>query len=90
MANMMLVYRIMPEDGEVEYEALEKSAVETIKAYDSSVKVENVSQHEVGFGLKAVKVKFQVDENKGSEALEEQLKELPEVGDVVIELMDRL
>lgn len=80
----------MPEDGEVEYSALEKVSKEKIESYDSSVKIEDVSEHDVGFGLKAVKVKFQLDENAGSEPLEESLKELPEVGDVIIEHMDRL
>lgn len=80
----------MPEDGDIEYETLEKVTKSTIETYHKSVKVKSVSSVEVGFGLQAVKIKFQIDENCGSEALEEKLKELEEVGDVTVELMDRL
>lgn len=90
MANMMIVYRVMPEDGEVEYAQLEKVTKDTVSGYNDSVEVENVESVGVGFGLQAVKIKFQIDENCGSEELEEKLKELPEVGDVNVELMDRL
>ncbi len=89
MAMMIITYRVMPEDGEVEYSQLEKVAKECILKYDSSVKINSVVEHEVGFGLKAVKINFSVDENKGSEPLEELLKELEEVGDVIIESMSR-
>lgn len=85
---MIVVYRVMPEDGEVEYSKLEEVTKNTVLEYGAEIK--EVNEHDVGFGLKAVKIKFQVDENKGSEALEEQLKELAEVGDVAVELMDRL
>lgn len=80
----------MPEDGEVEYSDLEKVTKSTVEGYHKSVKVKTVSSADVGFGLKAVKIKFQIDENCGSEDLEEKLKELSEVGDVTVELMDRL
>lgn len=87
---MIVVYRVMPEDGEVEYSKLEEVSKNTIEAYNEKVKIKEIGPQEVGFGLKACKVKFQLDENLGSENLENQLKELDEVGDVVIELMDRL
>ena len=90
MANMIVVYRIMPEDGEVEYSLLEKTVTEIIKNYDSSVEIKEINEHDVGFGLKAVKVKFQIDEKCGSEELEEKIKEQEIVGDVIVELMDRL
>ena len=86
----MVIYRVMPEDGDIEYSELEKVTKSTVETYHKSVKVKEVTQVSVGFGLQAVKIKFQIDENCGSEDLEEKLKELAEVGDVTVELMDRL
>ena len=90
MADMIVVYRVMPEDGEIEYSVLEEATKKVVEAYDENLKIKEIGPKEVGFGLKACSVKVQFDENLGSEPLENQLNELPEVGDVVIELMDRL
>ncbi len=90
MADMIVVYRIMPEDGEVEYSELESTVKEIIETYDSSVKIKEINSHNVGFGLQAVKIKIQIDEKCGSEALEEKIKSNELVGDVIVELMDRL
>lgn len=90
MADMIIVYRVMPEDGEIEYAQLEEVVEKTVADYDSTVKVLETKSINVGFGLQAVSIKFQLDEKLGSEELENKLKELPEVGDVVLELMDRL
>ena len=90
MADMIVVYRVMPEDSEIEYSQLEELVKEKVQAYDTSVQIKEVKPQNVGFGLQAVNVKFQLDENCGSENLENQIKEEKIVGDVVIELMDRL
>lgn len=90
MADMMIVYRVMPEDGDIEYTELESVTKSTVESYHKSVKVKDVSAVSVGFGLQAVKIKFTIDENCGSESLEEKLKELEQVGDVTVELMDRM
>ena len=90
MADMILEYRVMPVDGELDYETLENLTREKVEGYDDSVQVKEIGPRDVGFGLKACVIKFQVDENCGSEALENSLNELDEVGDVIIELMDRL
>ena len=87
---MIVVYKVMPEDGEVEFAALESAVKEGVSSYKDDVQVLETSSQEVGFGLKACRIKFQLDENHGSEELENKLKELPEVGDVVLEVMDRL
>ena len=90
MANMLIVYRVMPDDGDVEYSKLESATKKTVEKFHPSVKVKSTAKVDVGFGLEAVKISFQIDELCGSEALEEKLKELDEVGDVTVELMDRL
>jgi len=90
MADMIVQYRVMPEDGEVEYQTLENVTKEIVSAYNETVKILEIGAVGVGFGLQACTVKFQLDENCGSEPLENQLIELAEVGDVNVELMDRL
>jgi translation elongation factor aEF-1 beta len=90
MADMILKFRVMPEDGEVEFETLKKAATDVVENFDSSVKIKYVEETPVGFGLKAVSIELQLDEKRGSEELENKLKELSEVGDVVLEKMDRL
>lgn len=90
MADMIVEYRVMPDDGEVEYSVLEEVVKKTVQAYDEKLEIRKVESRDVGFGLKAVIINFRVDENKGSEALENSLNELPEVGDVIVELMDRI
>jgi len=90
MADMIVEYRIMPKNGEVEYEELEKVVKETVSNYDDELEIRFIESRNVGFGLKALIINFKVNENKGSEDLENQLNELDLVGDVIVELMDRL
>lgn len=87
---MIVEYRVMPEDGEIEYSDLEQKTRETVDSYDEKLEVLEVKEDPVGFGLKAVRIKFQMDEKLGSEELENKLAELPEVGEVTVTLMDRL
>lgn len=90
MADMIVEYRVMPEDGEVEFETLKSKTQETVENYKDDVKVLDVKEDPVGFGLKAVRIKFQMDENHGSEELENKITELEEVSEVQVTLMDRL
>lgn len=89
MAKMILTYRVMPEDGEMEYETLQQVVKDTMEAYDETLNINSLEAKNMGFGLQAVLVNFNIEETKGSEELEEKLKELPEVGDVVVESMSR-
>ena len=61
MADMMIIYRVMPEDGDIEYSELEIVTKRTVEQYHKSVKVKEVEPVSVGFGLKAVKIKFTID-----------------------------
>ncbi len=90
MANMILAFRVMPEDGEVEYQALEAAVKDTVENYHESVQVRSINEEPVGFGLKAVACEIQIDEVCGCEDLEEKLAALTEVGEVTITKMDRL
>jgi translation elongation factor aEF-1 beta len=90
MADMIVEYRVMPEDGEVEFQTLKSKTEDMVKAYADDVKILETKEDPVGFGLKAVRIKFQMDENHGSEELETKLSDLEEVGEVTVTLMDRL
>lgn len=87
---MIVEYRVMPEDGEVEFETLKSRSEEIVKNYAEDVKIIEVNEDPVGFGLKAVRIKFQMNETHGSEELENQISDLEEVGEVTVTLMDRL
>lgn len=90
MADMIVAFRVMPENGEIEYSSFENKVKEVVDAYDTSVQIRSVEEEPVGFGLKAVAIEIQLDENCGTDNLEENLTELEEVGEVSITKMDRL
>jgi translation elongation factor EF-1beta len=90
MADMIMQYRVMPVDGEIDYDQLEKDVKEVAENYDEKLKILEIGPRNVGFGLQACILKVQFDENLGSEKLEDNLKEKETVGDVIVELMDRL
>lgn len=90
MADMIVEYRVMPEDGEVEFSKLEEVVKGAVQSYKEDVQILETNEEPVGFGLKAVKIKFQMDENHGSEELENSIADLPEVGEITVTLMDRL
>ena len=90
MADMIIAFRVMPEDGEVEYSDLENSVKEIIENYHESVKIRSVGAEPVGFGLKAVAFELQMDENCGSEDLENKLSALPLAGEASVTKIDRL
>jgi len=89
MAMMIITYRVMPADGEVEISKLMEVAENTVKAYNETVVIRSKEEAPVGFGLVAAKINFSVDEKYGSEDLENALMELPEVGEVTVLEMSR-
>ncbi len=73
----------MPEGVDVSLSQLETSSKEVIEKY--GCKMMRVEKDPIGFGLVALKLTFSMDENKGStDALEEQLKEIPGVMNVEV------
>ncbi len=85
MAELMAVYRIMPE---------EPGAEQNIK--EALAKIKNASLKEVrvepfAFGLNAVIAAFLMQEQEGlSEKLEEEIKAIPKVSDVRLEHITRI
>lgn len=89
MANMILVYKVMPQSGEQDYSLLEEKVKSTVENYSESSQVVNIDSQSMGFGLQAARVELKIDEEEGSEGLEQSLREQEEVGDVSVEMMDR-
>tara|TARA_Y100000034_G_scaffold127878_1_gene181473 strand:- start:555 stop:830 length:276 start_codon:yes stop_codon:yes gene_type:complete len=73
MAQVLLTFKIMPENVDVSLDALETKVKEKIIAFGGDVL--KVEKEPVAFGLVALKIIFSVEEAKGStDDLEEDLK----------------
>ena len=77
MANVILTFKIMPTSPEVDLSALAVKVEEMIRSFvdekhkDSEIKKE---EEPIGFGLKALKFIFVMDESKGAtDELEKQI-----------------
>ena len=84
MANMILEFRVMPEDGETDYNELESQVKNVVENYHESVKVREIKSQSVGFGLQAVGVDIELDETCGSEDLENKLSDLIEKAEGIL------
>ncbi|MFW5990717.1 MAG: elongation factor 1-beta [Nanoarchaeota archaeon] len=84
MADVIVTLKIMPESPEVDMENLKDSATEKIESYVG----ETETKHEiepVAFGLKALKLMFVMNEDKGStEELEKTISEIEGVNSVEV------
>jgi len=79
MATAMIVVKIMPDTVEVDLAAIKKDAEAMIKEVYGNVGEIRYEEEPIAFGLKAQKFTFIMDESKGSEIIEEKLKEIPGV-----------
>lgn len=84
MGKISCVYKIMPEDDETDLEEIKEQVKELIK-------VEDIGEENVAFGLKAVKVStITTDEEGGTDAVEEKLEDLEGVQSIELEHFDKL
>lgn len=82
MARVVATIKIMPESPESDLSSIQNSAEEEIKKFAGETQIKT-EQEPVAFGLKALKIIFVMDEDKGStEKLEETIKTIPEVKSV--------
>ena len=82
MAKVVATIKIMPESLESNLSSIQNSAEEEIKKFAGETQIKT-EQEPVAFGLKALKIIFVMDEDKGStEKLEETIKTIPEVKSV--------
>jgi len=85
MAFAFITLKVMPESPDVNLKTLEKKIIELIQKYTQSVNPKNTQAtiEPVAFGLKALILKFAVDEAKGStDELEDQIRSIDEVTSV--------
>jgi elongation factor 1-beta len=79
MAKAVVSMKIMPESPEVDMEALEKSCLEKIKDFAGETETK-VEIEPIAFGLKALNIKFVMEEAQGStEPVENSISGLEDV-----------
>lgn len=86
MASVVVTIKVMPEGPDSDLNAIYEKACAAIRAFvgeqhkDDEIKKE---EEPIGFGLKALKLLFIMDEDVGSpDALEEQLRQIEHVQSV--------
>lgn len=83
MAKVILTLKIMPEDPSFDLSKIEKKIEKAIEEFGGEYGKSDIEP--IAFGLKCLKTVFILDESKGStEELENELKELKEVGSVEV------
>lgn len=82
MGIVMIRLKIMPISPEVNLEKIKESAKKVIIKKEG--KREEFSEEPIAFGLKAVIVSFELDENKELEPIEEEIKKAKEVSSVQV------
>ena len=88
MAEVLITLKVMPEDLEVDLEDLASKVIGKIESYGGKIKGKEFQP--VAFGLKAVIIKFYIDEAKGwADENEEELKNIEGVSSVNVEEVRR-
>jgi len=77
-----VLVRITPEDPD--------KVDELIASIKAGFKPIEIGTEDIGFGIKAVRALFYVDEAEGSTVLEERLQKIPNVSNVDVMNVDRL
>ena len=81
MAEVVITFKIMPEGLDVDLNKIVNSIKKVVKKFGGDVG--RVEEEPVAFGLKALKIIFVIDENKGStDDLEEEISKLKGVKSV--------
>ena len=84
MAQVVVTLKIMPESPETDLSLIQSKAEEEIKKFSGETQFK-IEHEPIAFGLKAVKIIFVMDENKGStDSLEENIKKIDGVNSVEV------
>jgi elongation factor 1-beta len=84
MAKAIVSFRVMPESPDVDLKVLEKLCMEKIKEFAGETEA-RIEIEPIAFGLKALKIKFVMDEDLGStEPLEKSISEIENVSSMEI------
>ena len=83
MATVIIIAKLMPKSLSTDLEKIKSSAKHSLEMEGAR----NISFEErlVAFGLKALLVKFDFPEEKGTDIVESLLSQIPEVSSVTIE-----
>ena len=82
MAQVVVTLKIMPSSPQIDLGNIEQKAKAKIVDFSQNDEMKS-EQEPIAFGLKALKITFVMDENKGStDALEEAIKEIEGVNSV--------
>ena len=82
MAQVVVTLRIMPSSPQIDLVKIEREAKAKIADFSQNDEMRS-EQEPIAFGLKALKITFVMDENKGStDALEEKIKGIEGVNSV--------
>ena len=89
--DLIVVFKIMPEDAEVDVKTLGQKALETVQKIQPDAKVQNIEFKPVAFGLKSVEVTVLMsDAAGGPDAIEEAFNGLAGVGSASVSEMGRI
>ena len=84
MANVVITFRIMPQDPGIDLKQIEDEAKKEIVKFCNSQEFKT-SIEPIAFGLNALNIIFVMDENKGStESLEKKINEIKGVQSVEV------
>ena len=84
MAQVVVTIKIMPISPETDLDNIESQAKTKIIDFSQTKEIKT-EQEPIAFGLKAVKIIFVMDENKGStDSLEENIKKIDGVNSVEV------
>ncbi len=90
MAEVLLVYKVVPNDPNVNYEEL-KSRIRSV--LEPKYKVEKIEEEEIGFGIKMLKIYIKMpeaSEEHSSDDIENKLMSIESVSGVELEYFTRL
>ncbi len=90
MAEVCLIYRVTPNDPNVNYEEL-KQRIKS--ALEPKYKVDKIEEEEIGFGIKALRIYIRMpeaSEEHSSDEIENILNSVEGVGGVELEYFTRL
>ena len=89
--DLIVVFKIMPEDADVDTQKLGEAALATVKKVAPEAKVQAIDFKPVAFGLKSVNVTVLMNDGAGGpDALEEAFNGLDGVGSASVAEMGRI
>ncbi len=83
MGTAVIIVKLMPESPSSNLEGIKVKAREIMES--SGAKNISFEEKPIAFGLKSVHMKMDLDENKGTDLVEQLLSDIPETSSVSIE-----